>query len=128
MARLSGWDATVRIRKGSEFAVTMSGHDRLRPAQVSAGPTLIFNGAVGQVAARDIVNRFMVTPEIADCALQELALRDDLDEQTRAGARSLIDRARGNAFSLLVAAEQATGGAIAVDLVKHAARAAGVHF
>jgi len=127
MARLNGWDATVRIRKASEFAVTMSGHDRLRPAQVSPGPTLIFNGRVGQVAARDILNHFVVTSEIADGALQKLALRDDLDEETRAGARSLIDRARGNAFGLLIAAEQATGGAVAVDLVRHAARAAGVH-
>ncbi len=128
MAHVNGWDAVVRIKTGSEFALTVPGRDRLERASTPASShTYNFYGSVGQFAARDVVNHFVVTEEIADVALRSLEQRTDLDDETRNEARSLIERAKGNAFGLLIAAEHATDGTVAVDLVRHEARAAGVH-
>lgn len=56
MAHVNGWDAVVRINKGSEFALTVPGRDRLERASTSASShTYNFYGSVGQFAARDLV-------------------------------------------------------------------------
>jgi hypothetical protein len=128
MATLSGWPASTRIGKASEFRITVSGRDRLK-GPLSASPAPTYNiGSVGQLAGRDIVNQITITQEIVELALQEVDRRSEFDDATRRGARSLIERAKGRGMEVLVAAAGTDVGELALEAVKHVLRAKGISF
>jgi hypothetical protein len=126
MATLSSWPASTRIGKASRFRITVEGHDRLKRSR-SASITQIYNyGSVGQLAGRDIVNEVTITEEIVELALQEVDRRSDVDDETRRGARTLIQSAKGRGMEILVAAAGTDVGALALGAVKHVLRAKGI--
>lgn len=127
MATLTGWPASTRIGKGSDFRITVRAIDRVnREQSVSTEPTFNIHGNVGQLAGRDIITHITVTQEIVDLALQELDRRPGIDDVTREGARSLIERAKGRTTEVLVAAAGSDVGALALEVIKHALRAKGI--
>jgi DNA-binding MarR family transcriptional regulator len=129
MATLTGWSVSTRIGKGSNFRITVPGIDHVNsPQRVAPGPTFNIHGNVSQLAGRDIITQITVTQEIVDLALQELDRRPDIDDTTREGARSLIERAKGRTTEVLVAAAGTDVGALALEVIKHALRAKGISF
>lgn len=127
MARLTGWSAPQRIDKGSDFRLTIAGADRVDDRRtVQAGPNFYIYGDVGQVAGRDITNHFTITQEIVQLALEELDRRQDVAETTRQETRGMIERAKGHTTEILIAAAGTDAGALALELIKHGARAIGV--
>ncbi len=126
MATLTGWPASTRIGKASGFRITMEGIDRLKGSR-SASITQIYNyGFVGQLAGRDIVNEVTITEEIVQLALQEVDRRSGVDDDTRQGARTLIQSAKGRSMEILVAAAGTDVGTLALEAVKHVFRAKGI--
>jgi hypothetical protein len=56
MATLSGWPASARIGKGSDFRITVPGLDRVnREPSPGPGTTFKIHGDVGQIAGRDFM-------------------------------------------------------------------------
>ena len=56
MATLSGWPASARISKGSDFRITVSGLDRVSSEpSAGSGTTFQIHGDVGQIAGRDLI-------------------------------------------------------------------------
>ena len=129
MAMLTGWSASVRIGKGGNFRITVAGVDRVnRAPSFAPAPTFNIHGNVGQLAGRDIITAITITQEIVDLALQELDRRPGIDDTTREGARSLIERAKGRTTEVFVAAAGTDIGALALEVVKHVLRAKGISF
>ncbi len=96
---------------------TIQAHEQV--ATVQAGPQLTFNAPVlgSQIAAGDITNYSFFTA-VLDQAHAAIDGFDDYDEDTRRGAKELLDRLRGKVTSASGAVVTGTSVALALEAIK----------
>jgi hypothetical protein len=118
-ARIEQLSDSDRLGMGSAFRATAAGRDRVRGHQRPAGDTYInqvINAVNAQVAAGDIQNlvTFQALLGRAEQAIDEL---EEIDEQTRAEAKSLVDKLRGASGGVATSAAGAVVGAVLKQLL-----------
>jgi hypothetical protein len=102
-------EQTLRGIQGMEIAIGAT-----TPA---TGQHFTFNAPVSQFAAGDITN-YSIFIEVLNAAWELVDEIGDYDDDTRSGARSLLDRLRGRAASASGAVASAASTDLAVEAIK----------
>lgn len=113
-ARVDQLSDVDRLNLAAAFRVTAVGRDRVRQLQRPSGNahvTQIINAVNAQVAAGDIQN-FVTFQALLDRAEQEIDALEDIDEEAREEAKSLLAKLRGATGTVATGAAGGAGGAV----------------
>lgn len=107
-----------RLGMASDFRLTVAGRDRLQPRGVPATTiTQIVHAAQAQVAGGDITN-YVSFSQLLDRVEQAVDEVDDVDEETRAEARGLLDKLRAASGTVATGTASGAGGALLGAVLK----------
>lgn len=108
-----------RLGMGGQFRLTVTGRDRAVPRPSAANITQIIHAAQAQVAAGNIHNyvSFEQLLDRVDRALEEV---DRVDEDTRAEARTMLDKLRAASGTIATGTATSAGGTLLGAVLKQA--------